>query len=151
MRSVPGLAGFGGRLRMAVARRVAAVYMLVLAAVVAGHFLANQFYDPGLEGTSRTVWQIVNPLMVAGLVMVLLAAFARKRSLDANPAVDREYLEANVVFYYSAALLLGLLWNWFGVEWVDPSNDVGWMWTVIDVTLPLLLASTGIRLLRAPS
>ena len=138
-------------MRMVVVRRVVAVYMLLLAAVVAGHFLANQFYDPGLEGTSRTVWQIVNPLMVAGLVMVLVAAFARKRSLDADPAVDREYLEANVVFYYSAALLLGLLWNWFGVEWVDPSNDVGWMWTVIDVTLPLLLASTAIRLLRAPS
>lgn len=138
-------------MRMVVVRRVVAVYMLLLAAVVAGHFLANQFYDPGLEGAARTVWQIVNPLMVAGLVMVLLAAFARKRRLDADPAVDREYLEANVVFYYSAALLLGLLWNWFGVEWVDPSNDVGWMWTVIDVTLPLLLASTAIRLLRAPS
>ena len=136
---------------MVVVRRVVAVYMLLLAAVVAGHFLANQFYDPGLEGAARTVWQIVNPLMVAGLVMVLLAAFARKRRLDADPTVDREYLEANVVFYYSAALLLGLLWNWFGVEWVDPSNDVGWMWTVIDVTLPLLLASTAIRLLRAPS
>ena len=136
---------------MVVVGRVVAVCMLLLAAVVAGHFLVNQFYDPGLEGTSRTVWQIVNPLMVAGLVMVLVAAFARKRSLDADPAVGREYLEANVVFYYSAALLLGLLWNWFGVEWVDPSNDVGWMWTVIDVTLPLLLASTAIRLLRSPS
>ena len=136
---------------MVVVGRVVAVCMLLLAAVVAGHFLANQFYDPGLEGAARTVWRVIDPLMVAGLVMVLLAAFARKRSLDADPAVDREYLEANVVFYYSAALLLGLLWNWFGVEWVDPSNDVGWMWTVIDVTLPLLLASTGIRLLRAPS
>ena len=136
---------------MVVVGRVVAVCMLLLAAVVAGHFLANQFYDPGLEGAARTVWRVIDPLMVAGLVMVLLAAFARKRRLDADPAVDREYLEANVVFYYSAALLLGLLWNWFGVEWVDPSNDVGWMWTVIDVTLPLLLASTAIRLLRAPS
>ena len=80
---------------MVVVRRVVAVYMLLLAAVVAGHFLANQFYDPGLEGAARTVWQIVNPLMVAGLVMVLLAAFARKRRLDADPAVDREYLEAS--------------------------------------------------------
>ena len=97
------------------------------------------------------MWRVIDPLMVAGLVMVLLAAFARKRRLDADPAVGREYLETNVVFYYSAALLLGLLWNWFGVEWVDPSNDVGWMWTVIDVTLPLLLASTAIRLLRSPS
>ena len=136
---------------MAVLMRAAAVYMLLLAVVVAGHFLANQFYDPAVEGTSRTVWQIVNPLMVAGLVMVLVYAFARKRRLDANPTVDREYLEVNVVFYYSAALFLGLLWNWFGVEWVDPSNAAGWLWTVIDVTLPLLLASTGIRLLRAPS
>ena len=30
--------------------RVVAVYMLLLAAVVAGHFLANQFYDPAVEG-----------------------------------------------------------------------------------------------------
>ncbi|MCY4088141.1 MAG: hypothetical protein OXG37_14960 [Actinomycetia bacterium] len=136
---------------MAVVMRAAAVYMLLLAVVVAGHFLANQFYDPALEGTSLTVWRVIDPLMVAGLVMVLVFAFARKRRLDANPAVDREYLETNVVFYYSAALLLALLWNWFGFEWVEPSNSAGWIWTVIDVTLPLLLASTGIRLLRSPS
>ena len=136
---------------MAVLMRAAAVYMLLLAVVVAGHFLANQFYDPALEGTSLTVWRVIDPLMVAGLVMVLVFAFARKRRLDANPAVDREYLETNVVFYYSAALLLALLWNWFGFEWVEPSNSAGWIWTVIDVTLPLLLASTGIRLLRSPS
>ncbi len=44
--------------------------------------------------------------------------------------------------------MLMLLWNWFGVQWAEPSNDVGLVWTLIDSTLPLLLASTGIRLLR---
>ena len=83
--------------------------------------------------------------------MALIVASGRKCRRDADKAaqsLDREYLEANVTFYYSAAILLGLLWNWFGVEWVDPRNDIGLLWTLIDTTLPLLLASTGIRLLR---
>ena len=67
---------------MVVLRSAAAVFMLLLAVVVAGHFLANQFYDPALEGTALTVWRVIDPLMVAGLVMVLVFAFARKHRLD---------------------------------------------------------------------
>ncbi len=136
---------------MTALKRLAAAYMLLLAAVVAVHFLVNQFYDPMLEGTALTVWRILDPLMVAGVVMALIVASCRKCRRDADKAaqsLDREYLEANFTFYYSAAILLGLLWNWFGVEWVDPRNDIGLLWTLIDATLPLLLASTGIRLLR---
>ncbi len=53
-----------------------------------------------------------------------------------------------MTFYGAAALLLALLWNWFGVQWVEPGNDSGLLWIVIDVTVPLLLASTALRLLR---
>ena len=132
-------------------KRLAAVYMLLLAVAVAAHFLATQFYDPMLEDAGLKVWKILDPLMVAGLAMVLVAAFARKISQNGSgigQSIDREYLEANFTFYYSAALMLMLLWNWFGVQWVEPSNDVGLVWTLIDSTLPLLLASTAIRLLR---
>ena len=73
---------------------------------------------------------------------------AQEGGIGGQPQADREYLEANFTFYYSAALMLMLLWNWFGVQWAEPSNDVGLVWTLIDSTLPLLLASTGIRLLR---
>ena len=52
---------------MTALKRLAAAYMLLLAAVVAVHFLVNQFYDPMLEGTALTVWRILDPLMVAGV------------------------------------------------------------------------------------
>ena len=136
---------------MSVFKRLAAFYMLLVAVAVAAHFLATQLYDPMLEGTAPTVWRILDPLMVIGVAAALIAAFARKRALDASTGeqpVSREYLSANAMFYYSAALLIALLYNWFGVEFADPPNDDRQVWILIDTTLPILLAASGVRLLR---
>ena len=65
--------------------------------------------------------------------------------------MSREYLEANVLFYFSAALLLGLLWSWIGVQWSDPVHSSELLWIFVDVTLPLLLAATAFKLLREAS
>ena len=131
-------------------KQAAAWYMLVLAAAVAGNFVATQLYDPAGEGTSAAAWRVLDPMMVAGTLLALVFAFARKRRQDGRArVVDREYLEANVSFYVSAALLLVLLWNWIGTEWVDPPNAIGLLWVMIDTALPLLLASTALRLLRS--
>ena len=124
---------------------------MLLVAMVTAHFLVGQFYDPMLEGTALTVWRVLDPLMVVGGAAALIATFARKRELDAGTdeqPVSRGYLSANVTFYYSAVLLLVLLYNWFGVEFVDPPNDVALVWIWIDTTLPVLLAASGVRLLR---
>ena len=125
--------------------------MLLVAVAVAAHFPVTQLYDPMLEGTALTVWRVLDPLMVIGVAAALIAAFARKRTLDAGAdeqPVSREYLSANAMFYYSAALLIALLYNWFGVEFADPPNDDGQVWILIDTTLPILLAASGVRLLR---
>ena len=153
---------------MASVKLLAALYMLLVAAAVAVNFIAVLFYDPPLGGgwfaysslsdpdpvlgdAGLTAWQILDPLMVAGVVMVMLLAFGAKRRRDSdssNSTIDREYLESNVTFYFSAFLLLALLWNWIASQWVDPPADIGLLWVFIDSTLPLLLASTAIRLLR---
>ncbi len=65
-------------------KRLAAVYMLLPAVAVAGYFLATQFYAPMLEDAGLKVWKILDPLMVAGLAMVLVAAFARKISQNGS-------------------------------------------------------------------
>ena len=132
-------------------KRLAAVYLILLAVVVAGHFLATQFYDPTPEGTARNVWQILNPLMVIGIVITLIVALDRKLNGDDSKEITREYLEANFTFYFSAALLIAFAWNWFGVEWVEPRNDNALLWLLIGSTHPLLVASTGIWLLRKSS
>ena len=54
---------------MAMLMRLAAAYMILVGAAVAVHFLANQIYDPHLEGSSLTVWRFLDPMMVAGLAM----------------------------------------------------------------------------------
>ena len=132
-------------------KRLAAVYLILLAVVVVGHFLATQFYDPTSEGTARNVWQVLNPLMVIGIVIALIVALNRKLNGDDSKGITREYLEANFTFYFSAALLIAFAWNWFGVEWVEPRNDNALLWLIIGSTHPLLVASTGIRLLRDSS
>ena len=136
---------------MGVFKRLVAVYMLLVALAVAAHFLVVQFYDPMLEGTALTVWRVLDPLMVIGVVAALIYACARKRALNADAGeqpVSREYLSANVAFYYSAALFIALLYNWFGVEFSDPPNDVALVWIWINTTFPILLAASGVRLLR---
>ena len=153
---------------MAAVKILAALYLLLVAAAVAVNFIAILFYDPPLGGGwfaysslsdpdpvlgdgGLTAWQILNPLMVAGLIIVLILAFTAKRRRDSdssNRAIDREYLEANVTFYFSGVLLLALLWNWIASQWAGPAAGIGLLWVFIDTTLPFLLASTGIRLLR---
>ena len=133
---------------MAMLMRLAAVYLVLTGAAVAVHFIVNQLYDPLLEGTSLTVWRFLDPMMVAGLAIVILVGLVKKGRLDADGPVDRRYIEANLLFYFGAALMLALLWNWFGVEFSDPVNSEALVWVFIDSTLPLLFISTGIRLLR---
>ena len=139
---------------MAALKRLAGLYALVVGAAIALHFLITRFYDPVWVDASLPVWQILNPLQVIALAIVLIVAFTRKRRVDADAgdrSVTREYLEANFIFYFAAVLLLALLWNWFGVQWADPPTSDNQLWVVIDVTLPLLLASTGFQLLRDSS
>ncbi len=132
-------------------KRLAAVCLILLAVAVAVHFLATQFYDPTLEGAATDVWLILDPLMVIGVVIALAIALHRKLNLDDSQGITRDYVESNFTVYFSAVLLLVLLWNWLGFVIVDPGNDNALVWMFIDTAVPLLLASTGIRLLRESS
>ena len=139
---------------MAMLKRLAGLYLLLVGIAVTLHFLATQFYDPTWSDASLPVWRVLNPLQIIGVIVVLLVAFGRKRSVDADPddkSVTREYLEANVIFYFAAAVLIAHLWNWFGVTWSDPLNSDNQLWIIIDLSLALLLIPTSVWLLRNSS
>lgn len=139
---------------MAALKVLTALYLVLVGAAVAVQFIAGLFYDPGTEDAASTVWTILNPMMVAGVVITLLLAFSAKRRRDAdskNRSIDRDYLEANIVFYFSVVLLLVLLWNWISSEWVDPPGAMSLLWIFVDTTFPPLLGSVGSRLLRGDS
>ena len=137
---------------MAILKRLAALYLILLGIAVASHFLATQLYDPTLEGSALDIWRVLDPLMVVGVFIALVCALLRKlENGDGtyNLGVSRDYLEANFAFYVSAVLLLLLMWNWLGFQFVDPPNDLGWLWLILDSVVPLVLLSTGIRLMRS--
>ncbi len=139
---------------MAALKRLAGLCLLLVGVAVTLHFLATQFYDPTWSDASLPVWQVLNPLQIIGVIVVLLAAFGRKRRVDAesdDKSVTREYLEANVIFYFAAAVLIAHLWNWFGVHWSDPPNSDNQLWILIDLSLALLLMPTSVWLLRNSS
>ncbi len=139
---------------MAALKRLAAVYLFIVGVAVTLHFLATQFYDPTWSDASLPVWQVLNPLQIVGVVIVLLLAIDRKRIAcgeGSNAPVTRKYLEANVLFYFAAAVLIAHLWNWFGVQWADPVNSDNQLWILIDISLALMFIPTSIDLLRNPS
>lgn len=135
---------------MGAIKSLAGVYMILVGAAVAVHFIATQFYDPALTDTALTVWRIMDPLMVAATAMAFAAATCCKLQAggDQGEPVTRGYLESQVGFYVSGVMLIALLWNWIGVEFVEPRNDDSLLWIIIDSTLPFLLCTAGIRLFR---
>lgn len=139
---------------MAALKRLAGLYLLVIGVAVALHFLATQFYDPTWSDASLPVWQVLNPLQTVALIIVLLVSMERKHKAEdytSDPPVTRRYLEANVLFFFAAGVLLAQMWNWFGVQWADPVNSDNQLWIFIDIALALILIPTSIDLLRNPS
>ena len=126
------------------------VYLRVLAVVVYVQFIGSQFYDPTSEGLAEAVYRIIDPLMVLAMLIAVYFAYQRKRAADIRPesGVTREYLEANGTFYFSVALLVGLLWNWVGFQFANPATTHSWLWAVIDITAPLLFFATSTQLMK---
>ena len=127
------------------------IYLRVLAVVIYVQFISSQFYDPTGDGFAETIYRILDPLIVLGMIIVVYYAYHRKCAVDTAPddGVTREYLEANGVFYLGLALFFGLLWNWVGFQFSNPTNSEGWLWILIDLSLPPLFYTSSVQLLKS--
>ena len=134
-------------------KKALGIALQLLAIVVWVQFIATQLYDPRLEGAGLAIWRVLNPIMVLGVLVAVFVAFDVKRRHDSSAAtgMSRDYFEANVTLYGGMALLHALLWNWIGFQFSDPPTTHPWLWTLIDISLPLLLVPTGRRLIVGSS
>ena len=134
-------------------KKALGIALQLLAIVVWVQFLAKQLYDPQLEAAGLVIWRVLDPLMVLGVLVAVFVAFDRKRHHDSSAAtgLTRDYFEANVTLYGGMALLHALLWNWLGFQFSDPATTHQWLWAIIDISIPLLLVSTGRRLIVGSS
>ena len=132
---------------MEMARRLAGVYLAIVGAAVAVHFVLDPLIYEWAEGDGTpTVWLVLDWLMVVGLAIALVVTFGAKRAAEGGSDL-REYLVANVQFYVAAALTLLFLWNAFQISWAAGAQTPdGQAWTLIDVVLPLLFVTLGVRL-----
>ena len=137
-------------------KRIVGVYLVVVAAVVAIHTVAEPLYYTSTEASPYSPhWSKINALMVLAVVLGGIFGYIRKRGAGregGGASVTREYLEANVQFY--GLLFVGILFflNYFNLH--SPGftaiamETVSTVWIVIDAALPLILAAMGLSMLK---
>ena len=82
--------------------------------------------------------------MLLGLLIALSSSWHRKRTVDRDEGITREYLEANVSFWASVALAMWFLHTWFTVL---TGGETQW-WTETDTLAVLVYVPTGLWLIR---
>ncbi len=138
-------------------KKVAGAYMVAVAVVVAVFFIINSFLVDSIDVLD--VWYVLDVLMLIGLALALVFNYLHKREIgsgDSGQPVTRGYLEANAVFFLTAAVTILFLHNWFsllaeGGDSLDGNHQAWVIWAAVDTLLPLVLGVTGCRLWRQPS
>ena len=138
---------------MGLVKKLLAVFLGVVALVVAVHFMFSSFYRELVD--TGAIWNVLNWLMAVGLVVALIVSFHHKRTLDRRGAagdVTREYLEVNLIFYVTVVLVLWFFWNWSNdLVSVEPQGQTQrniWVW--INPLFVPIAAVTALRLWRSP-
>ena len=139
---------------MGLVKKLLAVFLGVVALVVAVHFMFASFYAELVD--VGPAWDVVNWFMAVGIVVALLVSYLRKRALDrrgADGSVSREYLEANLVFYVTVMLVIWFFWNWTddltaGGELQGQTHSNIWVW--IDPLFVVIAGVTARYLWRTP-
>ena len=132
---------------MQILNRLVGALLLLTAAIVGIYFVIDQ-----LE-VLPFLWGELDYLMALALVLGVIFAYLRKRSLESvglDRIVTRRYFEANLLFYGFVAMAMLFFWNWFDLLVdADPQDtDHNIVWIIVDTVAPLLWGALGIFLLR---
>ena len=132
---------------MQILNRLVGALLLLTAAIVGIYFVVDQ-----LE-VLPFLWGELDYLMALALVLGVIFAYLRKRSLEStglDRIVTRRYFEANLLFYGFVAMAMLFFWNWFDLLVdADPQDtDHSIVWIIVDTVAPLLWGALGIFLLR---
>ena len=139
-------------------KKTAGAYLLGVAVIVAAFFITNPLLA-GLLDPAK-VWAVLDILMLIGLLTALAFNYAAKRTLEKGQELDdsmsRRNLEINIAFYLTAGVTILFLHNWFSLLAQGPESLVGnhqaWViWAAVDTMLPLVLGTTGCRIMREKS
>ena len=91
-------------------KKLAGVYMVGVAVVVAVYFIVNNFLAGSFD--LLRVWHVLDVLMLIGLALALIFNYASMREEGGSgEAVTRRYLEVNTAFFVTAGVMILFLHN----------------------------------------
>ena len=139
-------------------KKPAGAYLIGVAVIVAAFFITNPLLASALDPAK--VWAVLDILMLIGLVTALAFNYAAKRTLEEgqqpHDSMSRRNLEINIAFYLTAAVAILFLHNWFsllaqGTESLTGNHQAWVIWAAVDTMQPLVLGTTGCRIVREKS
>ena len=142
-------------------KKLAGVYLVGVALVVAVYFIINNFLAGSFD--VLRVWHVLDVLMLIGLALALIFNYASMREEGRRgEAVTRRYLEVNTAFFVTAGVTILFLHNWLSLLALGPDMALGpnslkgnhqaWIiWAAVDTLLSLVLGVTGCRVWRESS
>ncbi len=132
---------------MAMLLRLVGGLMMVYAGVYLAQFLFSSLYD-----NPQPVWDVMNFVSGAGILIALIVNFAHMRSQSGDGPVTVARLGAYALFYANAALAVWFFRNWIYLLALDAGESasvpVDVIWDLVAMMIPLVLATTGQRLWR---
>jgi hypothetical protein len=121
--------------------------MMVYAGVYLAQFLFSSLYD-----NPQPVWDVMNFVSGAGVLIALIVNFGHMRSQSGDGPATVARLGAYVLFYANAALAVWFFRNWIYLMTLDAGGSasvpVDVVWDFVAMMIPLVLATTGWRLWR---
>ena len=134
---------------MDMVKRIIGIYLLVTALAAALLLMATGLIHDGSE--DYPLWKIMNWFMAAGVVVILVAAFAARRSQGCEKIDTLERARVSLVFYGAIVLAMLFFWEWFWT--LNPESETGEAVTshmvyfpIMDALYVVLSVSVGRRL-----
>ena len=138
---------------MDVRRMLVSLVLIFCSVVVALQFVLDPLYDD-IGQASLAVWYYLDMLMAVSIVITVAVQLQRKRASDRirGDGLNRERLEANVMFFASLLVAIWFFRNWFDFLSSSPIGDQSTatfvIWLILNPLLAILVGLTGIRLWR---
>ena len=137
-------------------KKVIGVFLILVAAIVALHTVAEPLYYKSTpeQPYNASVWFYLNILSAISVVLGIIISYVRKSNVSESSSVQ-EYIAANTLFFGFMFAAIFFFWNWFGIfnqDFTPTKSDTGGMvWLIFDAMLPLLNGALGMYLLRSNS
>ena len=106
---------------MEMVKRIVGYFLLVTALATALLLIVTPLIHDG--SPDYPLWTILNWFMAAGTVVILVVAFAARRSQGCEKVDTLERLRVSLVFYGAIVLAMLFFWEWFWT--LNPESEPG--------------------------